>query len=159
MSKHKFLIIGLLTLGFLVPLILAQTQEQTKQEQPQTIIPSQQMLTDMPPRASYDPGGRRDPFKDLLGNRTGTGKTGATEGILSIDNATLVGIVKTPKGFVAIVSGPQEFPYFLKVGDKLSDGYVLTIDESKVVFRKTHDRGFPLIRPRNVVKEINPEER
>ncbi|MBC7363836.1 MAG: hypothetical protein H5U07_04740 [Candidatus Aminicenantes bacterium] len=159
MSKHKSLVMGLLILGFLVQVILAQNQEQIKQEQPQTIISSQQMLTDMPPRASYDPGGRRDPFRDLLGNRTGTGKSRTTEGFLTIDNAKLVGIVKTPKGFIAIVSGPQEFPYFLKVGDKMADGYVLTIDESKVVFRKTHDRGFPLIRPRNVVKEINPEER
>jgi hypothetical protein len=70
-----------------------------------------------------------------------------------------VGIVKTPKSFVAIVSGPQQFPYFLKIGDKLADGYVLSINESQIVFRKTHERGFPLMRPRNVVKEINPEER
>lgn len=159
MRKQIILVISLLMIGFLVPKALAQTQEQAKQEQPQTVISPQQLLSDMPPRASYDPGGRRDPFKDLLGGKTGTGKASTAEGLLSIDNATLVGIVKTPKGFVAIVSGPQEFPYFLKVGDKLADGYVLTIDESKVVFRKTHDRGFPLIRPRNVVKEINPEER
>jgi len=158
MKKLNLLAICILILGFLVPLALAQTQGQTKQEQPQSVISPQQMLSDMPQRAYYDPGGRRDPFKDLLGGKGG-GKPGATEGQLTIDNATLVGIVKTPKGFVAIISGPQEFPYFLKVGDKLADGYVLTIDDTKVVFRKTHDRGFPLISPRNVVKEINPEER
>lgn len=159
MKKYVFLIISFLMIGFLAPLTLAQTQVQNVQEQSQTVISPQQMLTDMPPRASYDPGGRRDPFKDLLGGKSGTGKGSGTEGLLTIDNATLVGIVKTPRGYVAIVSGPQEFPYFLKVGDKLADGYVLNIDDTKVVFRKTHDRGFPLIRPRNVEKEINPEER
>jgi len=81
------------------------------------------------------------------------------EGQLTIENATLVGIVKTSKSFVAIVSGPQEFPYFLKIGDRLADGYVYSISESQVVFRKTHERGIPIMRPRDVVKEINPEER
>ncbi|MCR4397172.1 MAG: hypothetical protein NUW07_10660, partial [Candidatus Saccharicenans sp.] len=112
-----------------------------------------------PARVVGGPGGRRDPFKDLIGKGKGSGKATVAEGQLTIENATLVGIVKTAKSFVAIVSGPQEFPYFLKIGDRLADGYVYSISESKVVFRKTHERGIPLMRPRDVVKEINPEER
>lgn len=139
--------------------MLARGQEVQKTEKQESIISPQQALSTLPPQASYDPGGRRDPFKDLIGHGKISAKPSTTEGLLSIDNATLIGIVKTPKGFVAIVSGPQEFPYFLKVGDKLADGYVFTISDSQVVFRKTHERGFPLMRPRNIVKEINPEER
>lgn len=146
--------------GFSCLLAHAQSQEiQQTGQQEETIISSQQALSTLPPRASYNPGGRRDPFKDLIGKGKGGGKATASEGQLTIENATLVGIVKTAKSYVAIVSGPQEFPFFLKIGDRLADGYVYSISESKVVFRKTYERGIPLMRPRDVVKEINPEER
>ncbi|MCX8159663.1 MAG: hypothetical protein N3G18_01870 [Candidatus Saccharicenans sp.] len=136
-----------------------QTGQQQEQKQQETIISPQLALSNLPARASYNPGGRRDPFIDLIGKGKGGSKTTVAEGQLTIDNATLVGIVKTSKGYVAIVSGPQEFPYFLKIGDRLADGYVYSISEAQVVFRKTHERGIPLMRPRDVVKEINPEER
>jgi Tfp pilus assembly protein PilP len=159
MKKTIILILGLMIVGGIWPLSFIQGQEVKNSKQEETILSTQQTLSSLPPRASYDPGGRRDPFKDLIGRGKISAKPSTTEGQLTIDNATLVGIVKTPKGFVAIVSGPQQFPYFLKIGDKLADGYVLTINESQIVFRKTHERGFPLMRPRNIVKEINPEER
>ncbi|MCI4446017.1 MAG: hypothetical protein JHC32_08330 [Candidatus Aminicenantes bacterium] len=159
MKKTIILILGLMIVGGIWPLSFIQGQEVQNSKQEETILSTQQTLSSLPPRASYDPGGRRDPFKDLIGRGKISAKPSTTEGQLTIDNATLVGIVKTPKGFVAIVSGPQQFPYFLKIGDKLADGYVLTINESQIVFRKTHERGFPLMRPRNIVKEINPEER
>ncbi|MDD8020475.1 MAG: hypothetical protein PHU81_04710 [Acidobacteriota bacterium] len=133
-------------------------RELQKTDQQATVMTAPD-LSNLPPRAYYDPGGRRDPFKDLLGGGKG-GSRGQTEGgQLSIANATLVGIVKTQRGFVAIISGPQQMPYFLKIGDKVSDGYIFDINHSQVIFRKTHERGFPLMRPINVVKEINPEER
>jgi len=159
MKKTIILILGLMIVGGIWPLSFIQGQEVQNSKQEETILSTQQTLSSLPPRASYDPGGRRDPFKDLIGRGKISAKPSTTEGQLTVDNATLVGIVKTPKGFVAIVSGPQQFPYFLKIGDKLADGYVLTINESQIVFRKTHERGFPLMRPRNIVKEINPEER
>jgi len=157
MRKTLPLIMILLLTGFMG--FSAPGQEVQKTEQQETVISAQQAMTSIPPRASYDPGGRRDPFKDLIGGGRVSGKASSTDGQLTIDNAVLVGIVKTPKSFVAVVSGPQQFPYFLKIGDKLADGYVFSINESQVIFRKTHERGFPLMRPRNVVKEINPEER
>jgi hypothetical protein len=160
MRKILPLILSLLIIGYFGFFALARGQQEVqKTEQQEPVISPQQALNTLPPRASYDPGGRRDPFKDLIGKGRISGKPSSTEGQLTIDNATLVGIVKTPKSFVAIVSGPQQFPYFLKIGDKLTDGYVFSINESQVIFRKTHERGFPLMRPRNVVKEINPEER
>lgn len=165
MRKISILVLALLIAGisgWLTPASgqeVQQTGQQQEKQQQETIISPQQALSTLPPRASYNPGGRRDPFKDLIGPGKGGSKTTVAEGQLTIDNATLVGIVKTPKSFVAIVSGPQEFPYFLKIGDRLADGYVYSISESQVVFRKTHERGIPLMRPRDVVKEINPEER
>jgi Tfp pilus assembly protein PilP len=76
-----------------------------------------------------------------------------------IEDLVLMGIIKTKKGFTAIVGTSQGFPSFVNVGDKFSDGYVLSINENQVVFRKTHERGIPLMRPRDIIKEISPEER
>lgn len=113
-----------------------------------------------PARSTYDPAGRRDPFKNLLAGKDVKDKS-APGGIpqLSIDDTTLVGIVKAKDKLTAIVSGPQGFPFFIKAGDKFADGYVLSINESQVVFRKTNERGIPLMRPKDIIKEIVPEER
>ncbi len=106
---------------------------------------------------TYNPAGRRDPFKDLLGGANVKEKPG--EGQVSVEDLILIGITKTKKGLTAIVGTNQGFPQFVTVGDKFYDGYVLRITETQVVFRKTHDRGVPLMRPRDIVREISPEER
>jgi len=143
------LAIGILSLG---PMMLS-TQENGGQLEKDVLKPP-------PEKGTYDPAGRRDPFKDLLGGKDIKEKS-AVGGIprMSIDDTTLVGIVKTKQKLTAIVSGPQGFPYFIKAGDKFADGYVLSIKEDQVVFRKTNERGIPLMRPRDIIKEINPEER
>jgi Tfp pilus assembly protein PilP len=122
--------------------------------------PEKDLLKSPPEQGTYDPGGRRDPFKNLLAGKDIKDKS-AVGGIpqISIDDTNLVGIVKSKQKLTAIVVGPQGFPYFVKVGDKFSDGYVLSINENQVVFRKTNERGIPLMRPRDIIKEINPEER
>jgi len=122
--------------------------------------PEKDLLKNPPEKGTYDPAGRRDPFKNLLAGKDIKEKT-AAGGIpqISIDDTNLVGIVKSKQKLTAIVVGPQGFPYFVKVGDKFSDGYILSINENQVVFRKTNERGIPLMRPRDIIKEINPEER
>jgi Tfp pilus assembly protein PilP len=108
----------------------------------------------------YDPSGRRDPFRDLMaGQEVPEGEVGKGISQMSIDDIVLIGITKTRGRLNAIINGPQGFPYTVKTGDKFADGFVLSIDESKVVFRKTRERGVPLYKPKDVTKEINPEER
>ena len=109
---------------------------------------------------TYDASGRRDPFKDLLGGKELKEKStlGAAPQLF-IDDINLIGIVKYKKKHTAILSGPQGFPYYFEIGDKLSDGFILSIGETQVVFRKTNERGIPLTKPKDVIKEINPEER
>jgi Tfp pilus assembly protein PilP len=108
---------------------------------------------------TYNAEGRRDPFKDLLGGGDIRDRAASGESQLSLDDLVLVGIIKSKKGYTAIVGTNQGFPRFLNVGDAIADGFVLSISQSQVVFRKTHERGVPLMRPRDIVKEINPEER
>lgn len=133
----------------------------TPQEQTQITDPEKEILSDLQSNLpTYDPAGRRDPFKNLLAGKDIKEKTpggGALQ--LSTDDVNLIGIVKYKKKFTAILSGPQGFPYYFEVGDKLADGFILAINESQVIFRKINERGIPLTKPKDIVKEINPEER
>ncbi len=106
---------------------------------------------------TYDPAGRRDPFRDLLAGRDFQQKTAIGEDQIFIDDLVLFGIVKSQKVYTALIGMPQGFPMFAKVGDKFADGYVLSITDTQVVLRKTHERGIPLMRPRDVIKEITEE--
>jgi Tfp pilus assembly protein PilP len=112
------------------------------------------------PRAPlYDPAGRRDPFKDLLGGAQTKERSSAEGPEMSVDDLRLVGIAKYKGKLYALVNGPQGFPYKITEGDKFSDGFVLKITSDSVTFRKTSDKGLRLPAPRDVVKELNPEER
>jgi hypothetical protein len=151
--KHTAIV--LLCLGFLLGGGgILFSQEEKKAPNRETLIDLQ---TNQP---TYDASGRRDPFKNLLGGKELKEKTaiGGTPQLF-IDDINLIGIVKYKKRFTAILSGPQGFPYYFEVGDKLSDGFILSIAETQVIFRKTNERGIPLTKPKDIVKEINPEER
>jgi len=146
-----FLAVGLVLWAF--QSLPAQEEQQEPPAKPPEEIFEKQAPT-------YDSEGRRDPFKDLLAGSE-IEERGEEEGVTSytIDDIILIGIVKVKSKYIAIINGPQGFPYQIKVGDKFANGFVLTIDDSKVVFRQTKDRGVPLTRPRDITKEINPEER
>jgi Tfp pilus assembly protein PilP len=105
---------------------------------------------------TYNAEGRRDPFKDLLSGRE-LPKPGLEGNQLFIDDLVLFGIVKNKNVYTALIGTAQGFPTFAKVGDKFADGYVLSINDTQVVLRKTQERGIPLIRPRDIIKEITEE--
>jgi hypothetical protein len=149
MKKTTFLIVVLSLIGFLP--LLAQENPANPQAEEKPVLRTTGPVV-------YNPEGRRDPFKDLLGGGDVGGKTATTDSQSAMEDLILIGIIKAKKGYTAIVGTAQGFPRFLNVGDKIADGYVLSISPSQVVFRKTHERGMPLMRPRDVVKEINPEE-
>ena len=148
MKKSAFILL-LVGLTGLVPLLAQETTAAPPPEAAQTVAP--------PPGFTYNPEGRRDPFKDLLTGRDMRAKTAIGEPQVFIDDLILFGIVKNKKTYTAMIGMPQGFPMFVNVGDKFTDGYVLSITESQVVLRKTHERGIPLIRPRDIVKEITEE--
>lgn len=106
---------------------------------------------------TYDPGNRRDPFKSLL---TGTEKVDRgprPEGIpgLMIDEIDLLGIWRTPKGYVAQVRASNK-SYLLREGDQLFDGDVVTIQKGEVVFKQQVQDPTALKPYREVVKSMNP---
>ncbi|MFQ6069348.1 MAG: hypothetical protein ACE5LC_02355 [Candidatus Aminicenantales bacterium] len=116
-------------------------------------------LAFLPTAGSAVPKGRKDPFRDLLAEQERKEKTkvsGTPQ--LSIEDVQITGIVKARGRFIAIVNGPQGFPYFIKKGDKFSDGYVYSINETQVIFKKIKERGIPLGKHKTVVKELFAEE-
>lgn len=148
MKKIAFVIL-IAGLTGLVPLLAQETTAAPPTGAAQTVAP--------PSGFTYNPEGRRDPFKDLLTGRDMREKTATGEPQVFIDDLVLFGIVKNKNVLTAMIGMPQGFPMFVKVGDKFTDGYVLSISESQVVLRKTHERGIPLIRPRDIIKEITEE--
>ena len=117
---------------------------------------------EIPPRKviRYNSAGRRDPFKDLLGGSTASDSE-LPEGIaqIAIDDVVLSGIIRVKGTLTAIIKDPQGFPTYIKEGDQFLDGFVLSIKPLSVTFRKTKERGIPLINPKDIIKLLFDEER
>ena len=149
MKKAAFIFLCLTLMG-LAPLL---AQETAAAPPPTETAPALTVQTGF----TYNPEGRRDPFKNLLAGRDMREKAALGDEQIFIDDLVLFGIVRNKAVYTALIGMPQGFPMFAKVGDKFADGYVLSISETQVVLRKTHERGIPLMRPRDIIKEITEE--
>jgi hypothetical protein len=109
---------------------------------------------------TYDPGGRRDPFKSLLEASERPDVRGPRpQGIpgLMIDEITLTGIFVTPQGPVAQVrTSDREKSFLLREGDQLYDGDVVNITLQEVSFKQMVNDPTALKPFREVVKRLNP---
>lgn len=106
----------------------------------------------------YDPQGRRDPFQSLIGPAPKLQPGQRPPGIpgFLIDELKLQGVVRTKAGLVAMVNGPDNKGYLVRVGDKVLDGEVIRITPSSVVFRQEVNDPTRIERYREVVKDLNP---
>jgi len=110
----------------------------------------------------YDPQGRRDPFQSLIGPapKLQAGQRPAGLPGFLIDEIKLQGIVKTrQQGLVAMVNGPDNKGYLIKVGDKVLDGEVIRMTPTSVVFRQEVNDPTRIERFREVVKDLSPESK
>jgi len=134
----------------------------TKSEEPTMQQSLQEILEEptAPDAYHYDPKGRRDPFQSLIGPapalQPGQRPPGPP-GFL-IDEIKLQGVVKTrQQGLVAMVNGPDNKGYLVKVGDKVLDGEVIRITPGSIVFRQEVNDPTRIERFREVVKELSSE--
>jgi hypothetical protein len=147
----------------------AAAERQTKAEQQkeaqqtvETILRQQEELLSGQ-RFSYDPGGRRDPFRSLFEEAATRRKGPRPPGIagMLVTEIGLTGIVKDPQGGnVALFMGSDGKGYFLRAGDEVYDGTVLAVDPGagSVTFRQQVDDP-RLIKPyRDVVKRLTPAD-
>jgi type IV pilus assembly protein PilP len=86
---------------------------------------------------TYDPAGRRDPFRSLLARQTREELGQRPPGLrgMGIEEVKLQGILKIPEGYVAMVQGTDNMSYLIRPGTVLYDGTVELIEQGKVVFR------------------------
>ncbi|MCU0304649.1 MAG: pilus assembly protein PilP [Thermoanaerobaculales bacterium] len=108
---------------------------------------------------SYDPAGRRDPFRSL---REGFERAIDEEseprppGLpgMTVDELRIEGIIDTPNGILAFVQGSDNISYILRPGTKLYDGEVKDIEFDRIVFRKQSNDPKQLKPYEDVVREI-----
>ncbi|MGZ8849913.1 MAG: pilus assembly protein PilP [Thermoanaerobaculia bacterium] len=107
----------------------------------------------------YDPQGRRDPFQSLVGPAPKIQPGQRPPGVpgFLIDEMKLQGVVRTKQGLVAMISGPDNKGYLIRVGDKVLDGEVIRITQTSVVFRQEVNDPTRIERYREVVKDLTPE--
>lgn len=106
----------------------------------------------------YDPQGRRDPFRSLIGPAPKTDLGTRPIGVpgFLIDELRLQGVIQTPHGLAAMMAGPDNNGYLIRVGQKTFDGEAIRITRNSVVFRQEVNDPTRIERYREVVKELNP---
>jgi hypothetical protein len=123
--------------------------------------PPSQSLPTIDPGYVYEPSGRRDPFISLLGRGDERGpKTVRPAGLsgLMIGEITVKGVVRDRTGFIAMLQSPDNKTYTVRVGDKLLDGTVKSINQEKVVFSQDVNDPLSLVKQREVPKPVRQAE-
>jgi Tfp pilus assembly protein PilP len=93
---------------------------------------------------SYDPAGRRDPFRSLLDGldapdeEEGRVRPPGLPGMM-IEELRLEGIIETSAGILAFVVGRDNLSYILRPETKLYNGEVKEILSDRVIFRQQAD--------------------
>jgi type IV pilus assembly protein PilP len=106
---------------------------------------------------TYDPAGRRDPFRSLLVRAENRGRGLRPPGIagIAIDDITVQGIWKTRSGFVAQIRATDNKSYLLRAGDLLYDGEVTSVAPNEVTFRQNLNDPQSVKPFRDVTKQLN----
>jgi type IV pilus assembly protein PilP len=114
------------------------------------------------PAYAYDPAGRRDPFVSLLGRGGDTQQQQAARpsGVsgLMIGEVTVKGVLRDKSGFLAMLRAPDNKTYTVRVGDRLLDGSVKSINQDKVIFSQDVNDPLSLVKQREVPKPVRQAE-
>ena len=108
---------------------------------------------------TYDPAGRRDPFRSLLDGFQDVETPEMAErppglpGML-VEELVLQGIIQTPTGIIAFVQGRDNLSYIIQPGTTLYNGEVKEILPKKVIFRQQTNDPKQLKPYQDVVREI-----
>ena len=139
----------------------ATTKPESDQTVEKILREQEQLLSGQ--RFSYDPGGRRDPFRSLFDTVSVSKKGPRPKGVggMLVTEVNLVGIVRDPSGGnLAFFTGSDAKGYFLRVGEEVYDGTLIAVDPAggSATFRQQVDDP-RLIKPyRDVVKRMVPQE-
>jgi Tfp pilus assembly protein PilP len=146
--------VGLMVCGF-GALAHAQTpQSPQKGSAPQAKPPAAEGYT-------YDRGGRRDPFVNVLGSGlepTVAVKRGDGAAGLTIAEISLRGIMQSRGALVAMVQGPDHKSYLIHQGDKFADGAVRAITPQGLVIVQDVNDPLSVVKQREIRKQLRSVE-
>ena len=123
--------------------------------------PAAQALPTIDPSYVYEPSGRRDPFISLVGRGNDPNPTGVRpQGLagLLIGEVTVKGVLRDRSGFHALLHAPDKKTYTVRVGDKLLDGTVKSINQDRVIFSQDVNDPLSLVKQREVPKPVRQAE-
>ncbi len=107
---------------------------QSPQESELGLVPKRKMVY-------YNPGNRRDPFLPL------TEKQDMSFGEAPLplfENLKLVGILRDQEGNRALLEDEMGFGYILMSGDKMKNGYVISVKEERAIFHVEEYGGYQI---------------
>jgi Tfp pilus assembly protein PilP len=110
------------------------------------------------PAYSYNPDSRRDPFVSLL--RRGSDMTRPqgkpAEGVagMLVTELTLKGIMQSRGTYVALVQGPDNKTYLVRVNDRLADGNVRAVTADTLVLMQDVNDPLSATKQREVRKAL-----
>lgn len=109
---------------------------------------------------TYSAQGRRDPFVSLQKPVEAEGPRVKAQGLpgMLIQEIALKGIVRTPKGYTAMMQGTDGKSYFVTAGQRLADGVVTSIDAATITFRQEVNDPLSTVKTRDVKKSLYQSE-
>jgi len=104
---------------------------------------------------TYDPGGRRDPFLNLVAAADPRGNARKGEGGaagMSISEISVRGVMQSRGKLVAMIMGPDNKTYIVHQGDKLLDGAIRLITPQGLVIDQEVNDPLSVVKQREVRK-------
>jgi Tfp pilus assembly protein PilP len=102
-----------------------------------------------------------DPFKSPIDKAAEQkAKEGKLVGVaaMSVEELRVVGIVEMGKEYIAVVEGPDNIGYFLRVNDEVINGKVVEINMERIVFEQDITDPYALKKSRRIIKTIHTEQ-
>jgi Tfp pilus assembly protein PilP len=110
------------------------------------------------PAYSYNPEGRRDPFISLLRRGSdvnrGQGKPGDGVGSMLVNELVLKGIMLSRHQYVALVMGPDNKTYLVRVNDRLADGSIRAITADSLILMQDVNDPLSATKQREIRKTL-----
>jgi Tfp pilus assembly protein PilP len=109
---------------------------------------------------TYDPGGRRDPFLNLLGSGVDARAARRGEGpaSMSIEEISVRGVLDAHGALIAMIQGSDNKTYVVHQGDKLLDGVIKSITPQGLVVLQEINDPLSLVKQREVRKMLRSIE-
>jgi Tfp pilus assembly protein PilP len=115
-----------------------------------------------PDTYTYDAGGRRDPFVNLIGigtePRTAAPKAATGAAGLTVNEISVRGVMQSGGSLVVMVMGADKKTYIVHQGDKFADGTVKSVNAHGLVIMQEVNDPLSLVKQREISKQLRSAE-